>query len=123
MPKFSGGVYEDDKGYLRISAGKHRGVRVATLVAEAMLGRKLKPDEDVHHKDEDKLNPEWSNLEVLSHKEHGAVTRMQHQFLKRKEKHDREQWESYEEQSSNGARAARSSGEGDRDENEDVRFP
>jgi hypothetical protein len=40
MPKFKGGVYVDDKGYLRISAGKHRGKRVATLIAEAMIGRK-----------------------------------------------------------------------------------
>lgn len=34
-------------------------------VAEQMLGRKLLPDEIVHHKDENKKNNDPSNLEVL----------------------------------------------------------
>lgn len=66
------GTYVDDKGYPRISAGPLKGVRVHTLVAEAMLGRKLLPTEDAHHKDENKLNPHWTNLEVIDHKAHGA---------------------------------------------------
>jgi hypothetical protein len=55
MSNFKGGVHMDDKKYLRISAGKHRGKRVATLVAEAMLGRQLSKTEDVHHIDGDGL--------------------------------------------------------------------
>lgn len=95
MPKFKGGTYVDEKGYLRISAGKHRNVRVATLVAEAKLGRKLLPTEDVHHVDEDKLNPEWTNIEVIDHSLHGWVSAAQGQFMKRKEAKDKAQWNEY----------------------------
>lgn len=87
------GTYVDEKGYPRISAGKHRGVRVHTLIAEAMLGRKLEKHEDVHHKDGDKLNPEWTNIEVVDHTAHGYVSSAQAQFMKRQEEHERQQWE------------------------------
>lgn len=40
------------------------------LVAEAKLGRSLREDELVHHKDEDKTNNAPNNLEVLSVSEH-----------------------------------------------------
>lgn len=40
------------------------------LVAEKILGRKLKKGEQVHHKDENKKNNSPSNLEVCTHKEH-----------------------------------------------------
>lgn len=87
------GVYEDDKKYLRISAGPLRGIRVATLVLEAKLGRKLERDEDTHHVDGNKLNCSPDNLIPLGHKEHGAVSNKQRMFLKAKEEHDRKEWE------------------------------
>ncbi len=37
---------------------------------EAALGRKLGPDEVVHHKDEDKSNASPANLEVQSRRDH-----------------------------------------------------
>lgn len=40
------------------------------LVMEQHLGRELRPDEVVHHKDENKLNNDISNLEILSRREH-----------------------------------------------------
>jgi hypothetical protein len=86
------GIYTDDKNYLRISAGPLRGVRVATLVLEAKLGRKLEHDEDCHHRDGNKLNCHPDNLEALGHKEHGAVSNKQRMFLKAKEEHDRKEW-------------------------------
>lgn len=91
--KFSGGVSVDRKGYLVIKAGRHRDVRVHTLVAEAMLHRKLEKHEDVHHKDGDKLNPEWTNLEVVDHTAHGYVSSAQAQFMKRREEAERQEWE------------------------------
>lgn len=42
--------------------------------AERKLGRRLKPGEDVHHKDENKANNAEDNLEPLSHGAHAAVT-------------------------------------------------
>jgi hypothetical protein len=95
MPPFKFGTHTDEKGYLRISAGKHRNKRVATLVAEAMLGRELLPTEDVHHKNEDKKDCDWRNLEVIDHTLHGWVSAKQGQFMKRKEANEKAQWNEF----------------------------
>lgn len=88
------GTYVDDKGYIRICAGPFRGMRLHTLIAMAMKGRKLKKDEDVNHINGDKLNPcPMCNIEVLGHTEHGYVSASQHQFMIRKEERDRKEWE------------------------------
>lgn len=87
------GSYVDEKGYPRISAGPYRGVRVHTLVAEAMLGRKLLRSEDVHHKDENKLNPHWTNLEVIDHRAHGFVSSKQAHVKKMHEERNKQEWE------------------------------
>ena len=98
MAKFAGGTRVDSKGYLTIKAGPHRDVRVATLVLEAKLGRKLRPDEDCHHKNGDKLDTGecGSNLEALGKTEHGAVSNKQRMFLKLREDHERKQWEEFQ---------------------------
>jgi len=90
------GTYVDEKGYPRISAGPHKGVRVHTLVAEAMLRRPLEKHEDVHHKDAVKLNCHWTNLEVVDHRTHGWVSSQQAQFMRRKDEYERQQWEEHE---------------------------
>ncbi len=97
MAKFNGGVRVDSKGYLVIKAGKHRDVRVATLVLEAKLGRKLRPDEDTHHKNGDKLDMGecGDNLEALGHAYHGAVSNKQRIFLKLKDEHERKAWDDH----------------------------
>lgn len=61
--------------YLRISAGPQRDRYVHQLVAEAMLGRPLAPDEEVDHKDTDTLNNDWRNLEVKTGSVHAKTTR------------------------------------------------
>ncbi len=90
------GTYVDDKGYPRISAGPFTGVRVHTLVAQAMLKRDLLPTEDVNHKNQNKLDCHWTNLEVIDHTAHGYVSAAQAQFMKRKEAYERKQWEEYQ---------------------------
>ena len=62
------GIKVDSKGYLTITAGPLRGVRVHRLVAAAKLGRPLKKDEDVHHKDGDRTNNSPDNLELFASK-------------------------------------------------------
>jgi hypothetical protein len=92
MAKFSGGTRVDSKGYLVIKAGPQRDVRVCTLILEAKLGRKLKKDEDVHHKDGNKLNCDPNNLEALGHAAHGAVSNNQRMFLKQKYSREEAEW-------------------------------
>ena len=93
MPKFSGGTRVDSKGYLTIKAGPQRDIRVATLILEARLGRKLNHDEDCHHVDGNKLNVDPSNLIALGHAEHGAVSNKQRIFLQQKELREKKEWE------------------------------
>lgn len=74
--------YIDDKGYPRIGAGPMKGQRLHRIIAAAKLGRALERDEDVHHRDGNKLNFDPGNLEVLGHKEHGCVSAKQHRYVK-----------------------------------------
>ena len=49
------------------TCGEHR------LVVEKFIGRKLLPDEIVHHKDNDGRNNDISNLEIMSRSEHAKL--------------------------------------------------
>lgn len=57
-------------GYRRTFTLDQGRIREHILVVETKLGRKLLPDEQVHHKDENKLNNHPDNLEVLTNSEH-----------------------------------------------------
>lgn len=54
------------KEYIRLSAGPLRNKYVHKFVAEAMLGRVLKEDECVDHRDRNGLNPAPWNLRVVT---------------------------------------------------------
>lgn len=95
MARFAGGTRIDSKKYLTIKAGPHRDVRVATLVLEAKLGRKLRADEDTHHVNGNTLDCGecGSNLVALGRADHGAVSNKQRIFLQQKELKDKKEWE------------------------------
>jgi hypothetical protein len=63
--------------YLRVTRGPQRNRYVHQLVAEAKLGRALRPGEEVDHNDGDTLNNHWENLVVRDKVEHGRKTRRQ----------------------------------------------
>jgi hypothetical protein len=62
--------------YIEVEAHWHPGrnkrgyVSLHRLVLEARLGRFLRPDEIVHHRDHDKRNNHWENLEPMAQSEH-----------------------------------------------------
>jgi len=82
------GIYLDDRGYRRYSAGPKRYKRVHRDLMEQHLGRPLRRDEHVHHRDENKLNNQehadgmW-NLELLDESTHNAITARQYWYLKK----------------------------------------
>jgi hypothetical protein len=92
------GTYVDGKGYISICAGPFRGMRLHTLIAIAMEGRKLRKDEDVHHKgpNPDKLNPcPVCSIVVMGHKEHGCVSAKQHHYVKTHDIHLKNEWDEF----------------------------
>ena len=87
--------YIDDKGYPRISSGPLRGVRLHRLIASAKLGRPLRPDEDAHHDNGNKLDCSPDNIKVLGHKEHGCVSAKQHWYVKQNDIKMESEWEAF----------------------------
>lgn len=71
MPK---GFYVQTDGYLMYSPTARNGDRMLhhRYVMEQHLGRKLRSDEIVHHKDEDKQNNDISNLEIMTRSQHAS---------------------------------------------------
>lgn len=61
-PGYTGKTYIDGRYVL-----EHR------MIAEALLGRSLCPGEAVHHKNLDKLDNSWENLEVLTATAHAQL--------------------------------------------------
>lgn len=63
-------VYTTRSGYEYIYNKQGQPVYVHRIQAMKMLGRYLKDNEVVHHKDEDPSNNEFSNLEIMTRKQH-----------------------------------------------------
>lgn len=96
MAKFKGGTSRHSNGgYLKITAGCCRNKLVHVMIAEGMLGRKLRKDEHVHHKDGDVSNPRWTNLIVLDVTVHNAVSNRQYWYLKQKFSREDAAWKAY----------------------------
>lgn len=58
-------------GYLCVATCRHKPMFVHRLLMMHHLGRELKSDEWVHHRDENILNNVLSNLKLMSDVEHG----------------------------------------------------
>jgi len=72
-------TYIDNNGYLRFNSS---GKLVHRWVAEKNIGRRLRPDEVVHHKDGNKLNNSPNNLQVFSSQDEHHSLHIKHKILK-----------------------------------------
>ena len=64
-------IYECKDGRVRIYIkDKKKVMSYPKFLMEQLIGRELEPNEEVHHKDENPLNNDISNLELRHHGEH-----------------------------------------------------
>lgn len=71
-------ICNDDKrhgNYWWICDGQRKNKAEHRIIAESLLGRKLKAGEVVHHKDRNGFNNTIENLEVMHRNEHNAIHR------------------------------------------------
>jgi hypothetical protein len=90
-----GNYHISQKGYPRFHTGAFRHQYVHRVVVAEKLGRELRKDEDIHHRNGDKRDFRLRNLQVIGHSEHGWVSAKQHWYMKRKEERDKKEWEEY----------------------------
>lgn len=66
------GLSAKPSGYVEHTRGEHKGRSQHRVVMEQHIGRKLRGDEHVHHKDGNRSNNDISNLELMTISEHMA---------------------------------------------------
>ena len=71
-------VYRPDHPYCRPNGY----VKQANIIMEKKLGRYLRPEEVVHHRDLNKLNDNMSNLQIMTFSEHSSLHAKIHKFLR-----------------------------------------
>lgn len=76
-----GGISITDNGYIRFhntkSNGCNAGRRLHDVIAEMKIGRRLRQNEVVHHKDGNKMNNHPDNLEVMTRGQHTTLHKKQ----------------------------------------------
>ena len=95
MPLKNGSTHKTTKGYIRITAGPLRNQYLHRIVAAAMIGRPLTKDEEVDHRDRNKLNPWFTNLIIRGEKDHGWVSAKQAHFMRHKDAKEKAEFEAF----------------------------
>lgn len=92
-PSWKGGFLIDRYGYVRTYDPKHPFPRTSSSyvqehvrVMELHIGRRIKRNEVVHHKDENRRNNVLTNLKLMTRSEHARLHRELEQSRKRKQK-------------------------------------
>lgn len=64
-------------GYVEFTRGENKGRGVHAVVMEKSVGRRLRPDECVHHIDGDRQNNGLENLELMTRASHSRLHRLE----------------------------------------------
>ncbi len=75
----SKGTARKPNGYIEYTTGQHKGRSVHVVHVEGRIGRRLLPNEVVHHDDEDRGNNSDENLILMTSSEHTRLHRLRDQ--------------------------------------------
>ena len=90
------GTFVDQKGYLQVTKGPQRKMRLHQLVALAKFGKvALAADVQVHHLNGNRLDCHPDNLILLREADHGAVSSAQAYWFKTHDIKLKESWDSW----------------------------
>jgi hypothetical protein len=64
------GISKKPSGYIEHTRGNHKGRSQHRVIMELHIGRRLRSDEHVHHKDGNRSNNDISNLELMTASQH-----------------------------------------------------
>jgi hypothetical protein len=70
------GISLKPNGYVEYTRGKHKGRSVHVVSMEKRIGRRLRPDECVHHIDQNRSNNNDNNLALMTKSGHARHHRM-----------------------------------------------
>lgn len=76
------GVSEKPNGYIEYTRGEHKGRSVHVVAMEERIGRRLLPDECVHHIDGNPLNNDSNNLALVTRSGHMRLHRREQRIAK-----------------------------------------
>jgi len=112
--KRTGTTCKTTKRYPRVTAGPLRHKYIHRVVAAAMVGRELTKDEEVNHKDQNRLNFWFSNLFILGNKDHGWVSAKQSHFMRHRDEEEKKRWDEFmaEQEAKQAVEIARARNEG-----------
>lgn len=77
------GVSFKTDGYAEYTRGENKGKSVHVIAMESRLGRKLMPDEIVHHIDGNKHNNDINNLALMTRSAHARLHRREENMIRR----------------------------------------
>jgi hypothetical protein len=70
------GTRINSNGYIEFTCGPHKGRAVHDIIMEERIGRRLLPDEEVHHIDLDRQHNHINNLALLTNAGHMRLHRL-----------------------------------------------
>jgi hypothetical protein len=110
----TGTTCKTTKKYPRVTAGPLRHQYIHRIVAAAMIGRALTKDEEVNHKDRNRLNFWFTNLFILGNEDHGWVSAKQAHFMRHKDEREKLEWDAFmaEQEAEQNVEIARARNEG-----------
>jgi len=83
------GVSSKTNGYVEYTRGEHKGRSVHVVLIEQRLGRRLLPDEIVHHIDGDRHNNNLNNLALMTREAHARLHRFEDGLANKQRERDK----------------------------------